>query len=262
MQIAGHGVHVATVGDGPQAVMLHCMLARHEGLLPLAKAIGGQVTLIDLPGHGQSDVWDGKTDYSALCVKAAAACCDGPTHLIGHSFGATVALRLAVERPDLVNRLTLIEPVYFAAAKGTPAQAAHQKVFRPFISAMLMGDEDRAAKVFCDLWNPVPWDKTPAEQRAYITNRIHLVVASGAGIEEDADGIVSKERLARLALPVTLIRGDRTQPVIAAIHSVLADRIADVTDHVVAGAGHMLAMDRRQINAVAEIIRAANPETD
>ena len=67
-------VHSVTVGAGAPAVMIHCALARHETLLPLADAIGGQATLFDMPGHGQSAGWDGKQDYQALVTAAAAAC--------------------------------------------------------------------------------------------------------------------------------------------------------------------------------------------
>lgn len=259
--VSGHQVHSVTVGEGAPAVMIHCALARHQALLPLAKAVGGQVTLIDMPGHGQSDPWDGNQDYQKLVVATAAACCDGPTHLIGHSFGATAALRLAVEQPDLVNRLTLIEPVYFAAAKGTVEHAAHAKAFRPFISAMLIGDEGRAAEVFNTLWGDTAWGDIPARKRSYLTERIHLIVAGGAEIEEDADGITSAARLGALEIPVTLIRGGATQPVIAAIHAALIARIPDAVDHVVASADHMLPVNRAHLAELAAIIRAANPET-
>jgi len=261
MQIQGHAVHCVTVGEGPPKLMLHCMLARHDGLLPLADAIGGEVTLIDLPGHGRSDAWDGKVDYQALTDEAAAACCDGATHVIGHSYGATAALRLAVSRPDLVSRLTLIEPVYFAAAKGTPEFEAHRKTFRPFITAMLQGDDAAAAALFAGLWNPLPWDQTPERVKRYMTDRIHLVVASGAGIEEDAEGITSLRTLGQLDIPVTLIKGAATQPVISAIHAALLKRLPNATEHVIAGAGHMVAMDRDHTAAVAEIIRAADRGT-
>ena len=257
--VAGHHIHSVTVGEGPPAVMIHCALSSHKSLLSLAKAVGGQVSLIDMPGHGRSDDWDGKHDYQTLVVDAIAACCDGPTHLIGHSFGGTAALRLAVERPDLVNRLTLIEPVYFAAAKGTPEHAEHARIFRPFVGAMLTGDEARAAAIFNDLWGATPWADIPARMKAKLTQRIHLIVAGAAAIEEDAAGITSAARLGALDIPVTLIRGADTQPVIKAIHAVLADRIPNATDHVIAGAAHMISMTHAE--DVAAIIRAAGQET-
>lgn len=259
MQIAGHDIHTITVGDGGPAVMIHCALARHEALLPLARALGLRATLLDMPGHGRSADWDGKADYQQLVTDAAAACCDGPTHLIGHSFGATAALRLAVTRPALVSRLTLIEPVYFAAAKGAPAHDAHRAAFRPFVAAMLTGEEARAAQVFNDLWGSTPWADLPARQKEELTKRIHLIVAGGGAIEEDADGMTSAERLAQVDIPVTLIRGSQTQPVIGAIHAALAARLPQAKDHVVPGAAHMLPLTHT--DAVARIIRSADQGT-
>lgn len=257
-QIAGHDVHVVRVGAAAPTLMIHCALARHEALLPLAKALGG-ATLFDMPGHGQSGDWDGKTEYQGLIADIAASQCDGPTHLIGHSFGATAALRLAVTRPDLVSRLTLIEPVYFVAAKGTEAHRMHAKVFRPFVMAMLTGDEAKAAQVFNDLWGETPWTDLSERRQTDLTKRIHLIVAGAAAIEEDASGITSAERLAEVKVPVTLIRGSETVEVIAAIHETLVARLPNATDHVVSGAAHMLPMTHT--DQVAEIIRAADPET-
>ena len=259
MQIAGHHIHIETLGAGPPAVMIHCALARHEALLPLAQALACKATLFDMPGHGRSADWDGKTEYQGWVTDAAAAVCDGPTHLIGHSFGATAALRLAVTHPALVSRLTLIEPVYFAAAKGTTAHRAHATQFRPFVTAMLTGDEGKAAQIFNDLWGETPWAELSPRRQAYLTERIHLIVAGAAAIEEDADGMISAERLARVDVPVTLIRGGQSQEVIGAIHGALAGRLPRATDHVVAGAGHMVPLTH--VDQVARIIRAADLET-
>lgn len=255
----GHTIHSVTVGAGDPAVMIHCMLGRHQAMLPLAKALDLRATLLDMPGHGRSDVWDGKTEYQSLVAEAARQCCDGPSHVIGHSFGATAALRLAVENPTLVTRLTLIEPVFFAAAKGTAAFTAHMKAFRPFIAAMLMGDEPRAAEIFNAQWSDSDWAALSERQKDYLIQRIHLVVAGGAAIEEDADGITSAARLGALNIPVTLIRGGRTQPVIKAVHDTLVARIPQATDHVVAEAGHMIALTH--VPQIAGIIRAADQET-
>ncbi|SIT87466.1 Pimeloyl-ACP methyl ester carboxylesterase [Yoonia rosea] len=255
----GHAIHSVTVGSGEPTVMLHCMLARHQAMLPLAKALGGQATLLDLPGHGRSADWDGKSEYQSLTVEAARQSCTGPAHIIGHSFGATAALRLAVESPECVSRLTLIEPVFFAAAKGTAAFAAHMKAFRPFVAAMLMGDEARAAEIFNAQWSDSEWTALSDRQKDYLIQRIHLVVAGGAAIEEDADGVTSTARLGALNIPVTLIRGGQTQPVIKAIHDALVARIPRATDHVVANAGHMVALTH--VAQIAQIIRSADQET-
>ena len=255
----GHNIHSVTVGAGDPTVMIHCMLGRHQAMLPLAKALGTRATLLDLPGHGRSDAWDGKTEYQSLVAEAARQCCAGPIHVIGHSFGGTAALRLAVESPALVSRLTLIEPVFFAAAKGTAEFTAHMKAFRPFIAAMLMGDEPRAAEIFNAQWSDSDWADLSDRQKAYLTERIHLVVAGGAAIEEDADGITSEARLGALNIPVTLIRGAQTQPVIKAVHDTLVARIPHATDHEVANAGHMIALTH--VAEIVEIIRAADQET-
>lgn len=246
-------MHRVIVGDGAPVVMVHCMLARHETLLPLAGAIGAQATLFDLPGHGRSTDWDG-APYQAQAVAMAAACCDGATHLIGHSFGATVALRLAVERPELVNRLTLIEPVYFAAARGTPEYAGHVSSFAPFVTAMDRGQQAEATAVFNGLWGAQPWDKIPSRTKSYLVDRIALVAASGAEIEDDPAGITS----APLDIPVTLIRGADSPPVIGAIHAGLLHNLSRASDHVVAGAGHMVPLTH--VDQVAAIIRAAGSE--
>ena len=236
-------------------MMAHCALGRLEGMKPLARHLDGTMTLFDLPGHGRSADWDGNAEYQGLVAKITASLCDGPTHVIGHSFGATAALRVAVERPDLVSRLTLIEPVYFAAAKGSAVHAAHAAAFRPFIGAMLTGDEARAAQHFNTLWGAQPWDDLSPGRQRYLTDRIHLIVAGAAAIEEDADGITSATRLGALTMPVTLVRGSATQPVVAAIHATLMQRIPQATDNVVDGAAHMVPLTHA--TEVAAIIRAA-----
>ncbi len=247
-------MHKVTVGHGAPVVMIHCMLARHESLLPLAGAIGGRATLFDLPGHGRSADWDG-APYQAQAVDMAAACCDGPTHVIGHSFGATVALRLAVTRPDLVNRLTLIEPVYFAAARGTAEHADHAAGFAPFLAAMQLGQTDAAAARFNALWGAQPWEDIPPRVQRYLSGRIHLVAASGPEIEDDPAGVTA----ALLDIPVTLIRGADSPPVIGAIHAGMMQNFRNAADHVVAGAGHMLPLTHTA--QVAAIIRAAGSGT-
>ena len=63
--------YAVTIGAGPPALMIHCSLARHEVLLPLAQLLPNRVTLFDIPGHGRSPDWDGQTDYQTLTCTLA-----------------------------------------------------------------------------------------------------------------------------------------------------------------------------------------------
>jgi pimeloyl-ACP methyl ester carboxylesterase len=79
---------------------------------PAAKA-GADVVLYDMRGHGKSErtptgytVADSVADLRALL---AALDVEGPVHLVGNSYGGTVALRFALSHPESVASLTLIE---------------------------------------------------------------------------------------------------------------------------------------------------------
>ncbi len=229
-----------TIGQGPPALLIHCSLARHEALLPLAGLVPYRATLFDMPGHGRSPDWDGQGDYQAVTCAIATGLAAPGTHLIGHSFGATVALRLACTRPDLVSRLTLIEPVFFAAARGTAAFARHQSDFAPFIAAMQKGDRVAASCAFIGLWGQNAWADLSPRAQAYICDRINLVPAGAPAIEDDNFGLLSSGLIEALAMPVTLIAGAKSPPVIAAVHAALVARVAQARSVTIAGAGHMV----------------------
>lgn len=238
------GIHARHVGAGDPRLFIHCSLGVGDMLLPLARALPAARTIVfDLPGHGRSAPWsDSNGDYPTLTVDIAAALLeqagDAGGHVVGHSYGAVAALRLAVERPDLVRRLTLIEPVFFALTQGTPAYAAYEKMFAPFVEAWSRGDKDAAAAAFIALWGfGVPWDAMAPAQRRGIVERIHLIPAAVSLLDEDQTGVSGK--LGRLSCPVDLVEGAKTQPIIAAIHDALQACIPNVRRHFIAGGGHM-----------------------
>lgn len=237
----GHPTAVETVGQGPRRLlMLHCSLARHQSLLPLARLLGGEytVTLIDLPGHGDRPMPpDGIDIHDLATVTASDVMGAGAFDVFGHSFGATVALRLAVERPDDVGRATLCEPVYFAALRGTPGWDAYRLGMAPFRAALTVDPAD-ATRLFHAAWGTGRWADLPPWVRDDMAGRIGAVEAGTLAIEDDRAGILS--RLGGLEADVTLIRGGATDPSMPQIHAALASRIRRCRDIVVPHAGHML----------------------
>ncbi|MEL6960909.1 MAG: alpha/beta hydrolase [Pseudomonadota bacterium] len=248
-------LYAKRVGQGDPRLLLHCSLGVSDMLLPLVRALpAAENILVDLPGHGRSPEWrdavrDG--DYPSVTIAGAIAELSGPTHIVGHSYSGAVALRLAVERPDLVSRLTLIEPVLFAATRGSAAYADYEDIFAPFAKAWAQGDREGAARAFIGLWGfGVPWEETPTAQRRAIVDRIHLIPAAAGFLERDETGILS--HLSKISCPVDLVQGSDSPTIVSSILDVLETDLPNASRHVIEGAGHMVPITHAR--AVAEAL--------
>ncbi len=67
-------------------------------------AAGHRVVAPDLPGYGETPLEPGEVAY----VDVAASHLTGPAAVVGCSFGGRIALELASQRPELVDRLVLV----------------------------------------------------------------------------------------------------------------------------------------------------------
>lgn len=250
----GFPAHLRRLSAGDRPVLaLHCSLANAGAFAPLAAQLAGSgaaLTGFDLPGHGQSPdwpdpVWPDAASYHDLATAIATAlagalAASGPVDLIGHSFGATVALRLAQQRPDLTRSLALIEPVLFAAADPA-AQAAQRIAEAPMVAALAAGRAEDAACAFLAQWGDgTPWAAIPAPQRARIAARMRLIAATAPTLTADAAGLLAPGRLAAVDRPTLLLEGARSPPVMAAICSALAAGLPQARRVTLPAAAHML----------------------
>jgi pimeloyl-ACP methyl ester carboxylesterase len=64
-------------------------------------------------------------------------------HVVAHAQGAIAAMMAAVERPDLVYSLTLVEPACLSLTAEWPATAAHRALMQPLFDVRhQLGDDD------------------------------------------------------------------------------------------------------------------------
>ena len=107
------------MGEGPAVVLLHGLFGAASNWGRIQRRLGGHHTVyaLDLRNHGSSP--HGRPmDYPTMAadvVETLAAAGAGPFHLLGHSMGGKVAMRLALAHPALVTRLLLadIAPVHY-----------------------------------------------------------------------------------------------------------------------------------------------------
>jgi len=115
---------VTCVGCGPTVVLVHGSVVgatrtwRHQ--LPLAKH--WTLCIPNRPGFGTSPPLP-RGDFEAEAPLIAQLLADG-AHLVGHSYGAIIALYAAALRPDAVRSLTVSEPGCLTIAADDPAVAA------------------------------------------------------------------------------------------------------------------------------------------
>jgi pimeloyl-ACP methyl ester carboxylesterase len=126
-------LHLETRGDGTPAVFVH---GSFRGGLEtfreqLALADEYRVIVVDRRGFGgspsaASDGWPTDAgDLVALLDKV------GPAHVVGHSYGAVVALVAAVQVPEQLLSLIAIEPPAFELARGDAAAEATTLAMKP-----------------------------------------------------------------------------------------------------------------------------------
>jgi pimeloyl-ACP methyl ester carboxylesterase len=245
-KVAGFPTHVVHLGRGVRrAVFIHCTLG-HIGTWSRVQALlldKLSMTAFDRPGHGKSAQWSGEGGARGLhdlTTRIAAGLIERRADVIGHSYGATVALRLAMERPGMVRSLTLIEPPLFALAAGTPAHAAHMAAMAGFGAALEAGDRERAACIFQSAMNPeAPWESLPERARARLAGQIERIAEERGVTLDDAPGLTMPGRIEALSLPVLLIEGSASPPIVRAVHEALAARLPQARQVMIAGAGHM-----------------------
>ena len=118
--VNGIQLHYQQFGQGPHLVMIHGITGNlaiwHLEIVP-ALMSEFRLTTYDLRGHGYSDVppsgyttadhaHDLRQMLDTLGIERA--------HVIGHSFGADIALHFSVLYPERLDRLVLVEPAVAA----------------------------------------------------------------------------------------------------------------------------------------------------
>ncbi|WP_299295145.1 alpha/beta hydrolase [uncultured Tateyamaria sp.] len=241
-------IHRRTFGSGARPVLaIHCSLAHSGAWRGLAQHMGDHLTLhaFDLPNHGKSGDWDGQgimhDTATDMALSVLGDIGPDPIDLIGHSFGATVALRLAIEHADRVRSVAMYEPVYFAPA------IADDPTFLPrykqdtatFDAAIAAGNTEAAARAFNATWAEGPaWDDIPALTRQYMADRIHFVTHSAPFLVDDSAGLLGPRRFDAATMPALLIAGARSK-MAAPVNNAIARRLPNATNITLPDVGHM-----------------------
>jgi pimeloyl-ACP methyl ester carboxylesterase len=128
----GFKTHYVEEGHGPAVVFVHGFLFDHTMFAAQFEDLPERYRCIarDMRGHGRSECPDGPWSMQDLVVDLIRFIEDvdaAPCHLVGFSIGGMAAVRLALQREDLVRSLVMIDSTAGAEDPGVAeAYAAYQ----------------------------------------------------------------------------------------------------------------------------------------
>jgi pimeloyl-ACP methyl ester carboxylesterase len=235
-----------TTGSGPEVILLHSSGSSGRQWDPLVSRLHGHFRLhaVDLHGHGGTPAWSERRrlrleDDAALVVPLLHAA--GGAHLVGHSYGGGLALKLAAMYPSQVRSVVVYEPVLFRLLFDYhPRERASTEVTIAAASIrnwLERGDPQRSAQRFVDFWSGEgAWSGLPAAHRTVIAARMPAVVGHFHALFNDT---LLRADLARLPMPVQCLMGTQTRRATRRIGELLRYAMPNAMHESLPAMGHM-----------------------
>lgn len=230
-------------GAGPLVVLIHGVGLRAEAWGAQIDALSRhhRILAFDMPGHGGSARIAG-TPRLAAYTDAIAPLIDAPCVVVGHSFGAMIALDMATRYGGLIKGVAALNAIFrrdAGAASAVQARAASldgASVADPAVPlARWFGEEDSDQSAACRDWL---LGVDPAGYRDAYTVFAH------------ADG-PSDAALASLTCPALFLTGEDEPNSTPAMSHAMAARAPQGRAAIIAGAAHMMPMTHAdQTNAL------------
>jgi 3-oxoadipate enol-lactonase len=219
-----------------RVVLLHSGVgdSRQWGRQVAALGHDFEVVAPDLPGFGAEPM--PSEPFSVVDFVSAAL----PASLVGNSFGGMVALRTALARPALVERLVLVG----SGLPGWEWSPEMQDYFAREEEAVERGDLDAAAELNLEFWVAPEHreEMRPQQRRALELQTAH-----------DEPELIWPELppLETLAVPALVVVGDEDKDDFRGIAEHIAATVPEARLEVVRGAGHLVGIDRPdELNAL------------
>jgi lipase len=245
LHLDGGTLHYRVRGDGAPVVALHGSASTGAQWRSLVGYLEGRYRIFtpDLPGYGASTApATGGLAGDAAAIAALIDRIGAPAHLVGHSYGAAVALKLAALRPDAVRSLTVIEPVAFhllldgdAADRALFTEAAG--LAARTLTGVLGRDRVAAMRGFIDYWNgDGAWARTSPGLRRFFLACAERVAADFRAVLFEPSG---REALARIECPTLAVMGLDSAPTSMRVTEIVAETLPRAVLRLVPDAGHL-----------------------
>ena len=250
VKVNGIELEYEVIGSGEPVLLISPVLA--DGFLPLLSepALTDRYQLIRYHKRG----WVGSTHTPppvSIADHAADAAAlldhlDLPrAHVAGHSSGAAVAVQLALDHPESVHTLILLE----LALLSVPSGEAFLEQARPAFEAYGNGDHPGALAAFMSGVSGLDWTTCRAVLEERVPGSVSQAIKDADtffGIELPAltEWAFGAEQAATIHRPVLSVVGSETQPLWVEVADFLRSSLPHVDECTVEDVGHFLHIER------------------
>jgi len=239
-------------GSGPAVMLVHSSVSGARQWRRLMDDLKDEfhVRAVNLYGYGKTPPWSSgapqSLDDQARLVETALPTNADTVCLVGHSFGGSVAMKVAARLPGRVTRLVLLEtnPFYLLAQAGRADAFAEATDLRNWVKKFgWMSEWATAAERFADYWGGAgSWQNMPAERRNAFAEALKPNYFEWDAVMEET---TPAEQWARLLPRSTLLVSDpNTVLPIREITAILRRSCPMWTYQEIAGGGHMAPLTR------------------
>jgi pimeloyl-ACP methyl ester carboxylesterase len=250
VKINGVELEYETVGSGEPMLLISPVLA--DGFLPLLSepALADCYQLIRYHKRG----WVGST-HTPPPVSVADHAADAAAlldrlglpraHVAGHSTGAAVAAQLALDHPETVHTLLLLELTLLSVPSGE----AFLNRAGPAFEAYASGDHAGALAMFTSAVSGLDWPTCQALLEQRMPGSVEQSIRDADtffGIELPAltEWAFDAEQAAAIRQPVLSVLGAETEPLWVEVADLLRSSLPQVEDCTIDGVGHLLQIQR------------------
>lgn len=246
----GRRIRYLRMGAGAPVVLVHGFGGDLGSWLLTQPVLAERFEVLapDLPGHGGStkEAGDGSLDFLASALADLLEALEmRRVHLVGHSLGGAVALKLALQRAELARSLTLIAPLGLGPEIDAGyidgfIQANRNRQLRPLVERLFANPAMVGRKMVDEI---LDYKRLDGVAQA-------LKTIAGAVCNDGRQAVALRPRLAEIVVPVQVIWGEADR-IIPAAHA--RDLPPSVAVHLMAGAGHMVQMEKAiEVNRIIE----------
>ncbi len=224
-----------------RVVLLHGFTQGPGSWANLSARLGGEHEVVTptLPGHGGAGAVTGTFEEEAATLAEAVG--PPPAAWVGYSMGARMALRIALERPDLVERLAVLGGTAGLAERDEREARCRRD------ETLASGLERKGLERFLTGWlNQAMFKRLPPEAAGLEERRRNTVEGLASALRRLGTGAQEPlwDRLGELRMPVLVMAGEHDSTFCALAFRLVAAIGENAGLSFVPGAGHAAHLER------------------